>query len=152
MHSRLFILLTVWSGKVATKDDKKGVSRKRQLRKPQTVRERAEKSTVEKKPRRIKRAGTSAIKPLKAAARVGRKEYYLPMPDNKVGRFLNKRRTFFPKYFKESWQELKQVVWPDRRTTLKLTFAVFLFAIFFGIFITVLDYGLDKLFKKLILS
>lgn len=136
----------------AQRDNKKSGSRKRQLRKPQTVRERAEKSTTEKRPRRLKRVGYAVAGPFKAVARVGRKEYYLPLPDNKVGRFLNKRRKFIPNYFRQSWQELRQVVWPDTKTTAKLTFAVFLFAIFFGVIVTVVDYGLDKLFKNLILS
>ncbi len=133
--------------------EKPGKSKRRQLRKPQSVRERAEKSAVEKKPRRrLHQARATAAKPFKAAASVGRKEYYLPLPDNRAGRFLNKRRKVIPSYFRNSWIELRQVVWPDRKTTAKLTLAVFLFAIFFTIIITTVDYGLDKLFKKFILS
>lgn len=120
--------------------------------KPQTVRERAVKASAEHKPRRLKQASTTAVKPLKAALKTGRKEYYLPLPDNKVGRFLNKRRKFIPSYFARSFDELKQVKWPSNKETAKLTLAVFLFALFFGTIITLADYGLDKLFKKLILN
>ncbi|MES2971450.1 MAG: preprotein translocase subunit SecE [Patescibacteria group bacterium] len=136
------------------KSDGKDSSKKRQLKlkKPQTVRERAEKSSADKKPRRLKQARSSAVKPFKAVARVGRKEYYLPLPDNRAGRLLNKPRKFFPRYFINSWIELRQVVWPNWKTTIKLTFAVFLFAIFFTLLISSVDYGLDKLFKKLILN
>lgn len=122
------------------------------IKKTQTVRERAEKAGGEKKPRRIARAGVTAAKPFQAAARTGRKEYYLPIPDTKVGRFLNKRRSFIPRYFKLAWAEVRQVVWPKNKETAKLTMAVFMFAIFFGVIITVADYGLDKLFKQLILK
>jgi preprotein translocase SecE subunit len=134
---------------VADENDK---TKKRQLKKTQTVRERAEKAGVGKKPRRIRQASIAAVMPFKAAARTGRKEFYLPMPDNRVGRFLNKRRRWVPSYFRGAWQEVRQVKWPGRRETAKLTFAVFLFAIFFATLISVTDYGLDKVFKKLILK
>ena len=67
-----------------------------------------------------------------------------------IGRIIAK--ILFIKYFVESWRELKQVTWPGRRETLQLTFAVFVFAIVFGLMITVVDYGLNKLFEKILLS
>jgi len=69
-----------------------------------------------------------------------------------VGRFLNKRRHIIPSYFRNSWRELRLVTWPGRRETWKLTFAVFLFAIIFGVVISITDYGLDKLFRKVLLK
>lgn len=132
--------------------EKKVTAKKRQIKKTETVRERAQKSNATKKPRRIRRAGTSAAKPLKAAARIGRKEFYLPLPDTKLGKFLNKKRSFMPKYFKLSWQELVQVKWPNRKETIKLSFAVFLFALFIGTFITLADFILDKIFKNFFLK
>lgn len=57
-----------------------------------------------------------------------------------------------PSYFKNSFKELKQVTWPTRRETLKLTFAVFMFATIFGIFITLVDYGLNSVFKRILLK
>lgn len=127
-------------------------TKKRQLKKPVTVRERAEKAGVVKKQRRIKQAGSKLATPLKAAARTGRREYYLPLPDNRTGRFLNKRRKVVPSYFRGAWEEVKQVKWPGRQETTKLTVAVFMFAIFFMIFITAIDFVLDKLFKQFILK
>src|SRR5262245_56680 len=56
-----------------------------------------------------------------------------------------------PPYFKNSWRELKQVTWPSRKETWQLTFAVFIFAIIFGALIAVTDYGLDKIFRKVLL-
>lgn len=132
--------------------DEKKSSKTRQIRKPETVRQRAAKAGADKKPRRLRRAGATAAKPIKAAARIGRKEFYLPFPDNKAGRFLNKRRKVTPSYFVQSWNEVRQVKWPGRKETAKLTMAVFLFALFFGTIITLADYGLDKLFKQLILK
>ena len=130
-------------------DSTKIATAKSQLKK-QTVREKAEKAGSKNKPRRIQSAGARIAKPFKKVAQTGKKEYYLPMPDNKAGRFLNKRRRFIPRYFREAWAEVKLVVWPGRKETLKLTFAVFIFASFFATFVSVIDFALDKLFKKLI--
>jgi preprotein translocase SecE subunit len=63
-----------------------------------------------------------------------------------AGRFLT------PKYFTNSWKELRQVTWPDRKMTARLTFAVIAFATVFGIVIAIVDYGLDKLFRQLLLK
>lgn len=127
---------------------------KRRIRKsPETVRERTTKSSKETsgKPRRLTKSIGVVSKPLSKARRIGSREYYLPLPDNRLGRFLNKRRRLIPKYFRESWQELRQVTWPGRKETWKLTLAVFIFAIAFGLLVAVVDYGLDKLFKNIIL-
>lgn len=60
-------------------------------------------------------------------------------------------RHIIPRYFRHSYQELKLVSWPNRKESRQLTSAVIIFAIVFGFFITVLDYGLDKVFKKVFL-
>lgn len=120
--------------------------------KSQTVRERADKAVKQPaKPRRLKKTAATAAKPLKAVGKLHKKEYYLPLPDNKLGRFLNKRRSFIPRYFREAWAELRQVTWPTRRETIKLTFAVVMFAIVFAVIIGVVDYGLDKVFRRILL-
>ena len=126
---------------------------KRRLRPAETVRERAEKATQHvPKQRRLRRAQGAVAKPLKGVSNFGRREYYLPLPENRLGRFLNKRRHIFPSYFRNSWRELRLVTWPSRRETWKLTFAVISFAVVFGIIIAVTDYGLDKLFRKVLLK
>jgi len=56
-----------------------------------------------------------------------------------------------PRYFINSWRELRQVTWPNRRETWRLTAAVMIFAIVFGALIAVVDLGLDQIFKRLIL-
>lgn len=124
--------------------------KKRVLKRAETVREKSIKAAEPKKQRRLRPAVQKAKKPFSKAAKIGKKEYYLPLPDNKVGRFLNKRRSIIPKYFKEAWLEMRQVQWPNRKETIRLSTAVLLFALIFGIIITVVDYGLDKLFKQLL--
>lgn len=67
-----------------------------------------------------------------------------------IGRWLAK--LLLINYFISSWKELKQVSWPNRKQTTQLTFAVFIFSIVFGIMIAIVDYGLDKLFKQVLLK
>jgi len=55
-------------------------------------------------------------------------------------------------YFRSSLQELKQVTWPTRREGRRLTTAVIIFSIVFGALIAVVDYGLDKLFKQILIK
>lgn len=125
----------------------------RRLKKVETVRERAEKATATgPKPRRLHTTAHKVGRPLRAARRIGRKEYYLPLPKNRIGAFLNKRRSFTPKFFKEAWAEVRQVTWPSRKETWKLTLAVFIFAIIFGLVVWVIDLGLDWISNKLYLS
>jgi preprotein translocase subunit SecE len=52
-------------------------------------------------------------------------------------------------YFKGAWQELKQVRWPNRRTTWKLTAAVIIFTALFIAIIVLLDIGFDLLLNKI---
>jgi preprotein translocase SecE subunit len=121
---------------------------KRRLKRaaPETVRERAAKAVE---------ANGKKIKP----AREPRKVF---APFRAIGRFLKKVGSFppirilglilLPRYVRNSWRELRQVAWPGRRESLRLTSAVIIFAVIFGVLIAATDYGLDKVFKKVILK
>lgn len=61
-------------------------------------------------------------------------------------------RLLIPKYFVNAWREVKQVSWPNRRETRRLTIAVFTFAIIFGAMVAVVDKGLDVFFKQVVLK
>jgi len=54
------------------------------------------------------------------------------------------------RYFANSWRELKNVHWPNRKSTWSMIFAVILFSGFFVVLITLLDIGFDKLFDLII--
>ncbi len=121
--------------------------------KAQSVRERANQTDKPRGPRRLRKTAGHVRRGLKAVARTGHKEFNpLKMPDNKVGRVLSKRRSVLPKWLRNAWAEMREVVWPTRKETLKLTLAVFVFAIVFGLLIALVDYGLDKVFRSLLLS
>lgn len=53
-------------------------------------------------------------------------------------------------YFKGSWYELRQVRWPDRRTTWGMTGALLAFTGFFVLIIVLIDMGFQNLFNALI--
>lgn len=121
-------------------------------KKVQTVRERA-KGQKSEKTKRIRTQAAKLTKPVKKLNKVGGgKEYHLPLPDNKLGRFMRKRVRLWPRFFGEAWAEIRQVTWPNRRQTVRLTFAVFIFALIFGIMVALLDFGLDKLFREVIIN
>jgi preprotein translocase SecE subunit len=61
-------------------------------------------------------------------------------------------RILLPQYVRNSWKELRQVTWPGRKESWQLTLAVIIFAILFGAAIALVDYGLDKVFKQVLLK
>lgn len=56
------------------------------------------------------------------------------------------------RYVANSWKELKQVRWPNRRASWVLTLAVILFTAFFSIVILILDALFQILFKEVLLK
>lgn len=118
-----------------------------------TVRERVEAARVaaeEPKKRRTRRVVSRIGAPLRKLRLRDRKIvkiFAVPL------RFLKKVLSWLvPRYFVNSWRELRQVQWPSRRETWRLTLAVFVFAIVFGALVAGVDKGLDELFKKVILK
>ncbi|MCA9332875.1 preprotein translocase subunit SecE [Candidatus Saccharibacteria bacterium] len=128
-------------------------SNKVSSKKPKTIREHVSSSKKpDDKKRRLHKAAGSVKKPVRAVKNVAQKEYYIPLPKNKYTNFLNKKRRVTPKFFVEAWRELKLVSWPNRKETTQLTTAVLLFAVVFGVIIAIVDYGLDKVFERLLLK
>jgi preprotein translocase SecE subunit len=128
--------------------------KKRVVKKAETLRERTEKKSSEaNKASKSRRVVGAAKKPIQGASRAGKKEFHpIKLPDNKLGNLLSKRVRFVPKYFRDAWAEIKQVQWPNRKETTKLTTAVLMFALVFSAIVYVLDLGLDRLFRELILG
>ena len=75
----------------------------------------------------------------------------IPLPDNKFGKWLKKDGHIFPKYFRDSYRELKKVVWPNRKETWRLFFAVVLFALVLTSIIMLADYFFNSLIERVIL-
>ena len=54
-------------------------------------------------------------------------------------------------YFKNSFQELKQVKWPSRKLSINYTFSVIIFSVLFSLILTGLDWIFSELVKKVLL-
>lgn len=125
----------------------KASPKRRIIKKSETIREKTEKKAIEsnKAPRRIHVTRRKASVPFRkvgsALAKLGKFK-----PLRIIGLIL------VPPYFRNSWKELLQVTWPKIRVSIRLTFAVISFATVFGILIAILDFGLDKLFKQVLLK
>ena len=118
-----------------------------------TVRERQEAAAAKKdkpKPQRARWAAAKTARPFKKL-RLGQRA-----PFKVLGKILSPVMRVLgwlaPKYLINSWREVRQVIWPSRRETWRLTLAVFIFAIVFGALVAGVDKGLDEIFKKVVLK
>jgi preprotein translocase SecE subunit len=121
--------------------------KRRTVKKAETVREKTEKAAADskKKPRRLQATTRKAGAPVRQARRgLGKLGKFKPF--RIIGLIL------VPPYFRNSWKELKQVTWPKRRESFRLMFAVVAFAAVFGSLVAALDFGLDKVFKEVLLK
>ena len=123
----------------------------------QTVRQRSQQGSAQPK-RRLRATAHQASRPLSAGRRTLAKVFaplssllipFKTRPARFIGRLL--AAILLINYFVSSWRELKAVEWPNKRETVRLTAAVFIFSILFGFLISVSDFGLDKLFHKILL-
>ncbi|HSX46059.1 MAG TPA: preprotein translocase subunit SecE [Candidatus Saccharimonadia bacterium] len=137
--------------------DKPSSSKKRLVKNPDTFRERAIKaSEAEAQPSkrgRVKQAFAKVFSPILRPIGGGLKSAYnwKPLgPLRKVFHFSGK--ILFPTYFRNSWKELKLVTWPNWQQSRALTFAVLVFAAIFGTAIALVDLGLDKIFRHILLK
>jgi len=55
-------------------------------------------------------------------------------------------------YLRDSFKELRTVSWPTLKESTRLTGAVIIFSIVFGLFVALVDFGLDKVFKQILLK
>lgn len=134
-------------------------AKKRQLKKVETVRERVERAGTAPKQRRVKTTASKASRPFrvigKALAKLLRPLAFILKPfKTRPARFIGRllASILLLKFFRASWDEVRKVEWPDMRTTLRLTMAVFVFSILFGALIAITDFGLDKIFRKVFID
>lgn len=137
--------------------DKQAPKKKRLVKNPETFRERALKagqaSGKPKRSARFKQAGGNFVRPVTrpVTAAASKTAHFKPLrPLFKVLRFIGK--ILFPAYLRQSWHELRQVTWPGWRESRRLTFAVLVFAVAFGAAVAVIDFGLDRLFRDILLK
>lgn len=78
-------------------------------------------------------------KEAKAKAREGKKVFILFRPFVALGRYL-----------RDSWRELRQVRWPNRKATWKMVLAVLIYTALFVLLITLLDMFFTWLFSLIL--
>jgi len=121
-------------------------AKKPRIRKTETVRELTEKQAKKAEAAQTSEKGRARKHAKKAASKFS----FLLWPFRlRPVRFLG--RILIPKYFRNSFKELRLVTWPSRRETWSLTFAVLMFAVAFGAFITLIDIVFDKVIKRIVL-
>ncbi len=128
------------------------VKPKRRVKNPETFRERASKAAQSsgepKRTNQVKKAGLIFKPAGSALLKIIRLKPFAPI--GKVLRLIGK--VIFPAYFRKSWRELRQVSWPNMKQSRQLTFAVLVFAVVFGAAVAIVDYGLDKVFRNVLLK
>jgi preprotein translocase subunit SecE len=131
--------------------------KKRVVKNPETFRERAvkavEASDKPKRTHRVRRGITKLLRPIFSPIARGWHWLFRHQPFKfiaKIFRWIG--LVVFPPYFRNSWMELRKVTWPNWKQSRSLTFAVLVFAFVFGALVAVVDYGLDKVFKAILLK
>lgn len=120
--------------------------KRRLVKKAETVREKAEKAQEDsKQPRRLHATKRRVTAPFRPVGRLAKK-----LGKFKVFRIIG--LIIVPPYFRNSWRELRQVTWLKPKESWRLTYAVFAFAAIFGTLVALLDYGLDKIFKEVLIK
>ena len=88
-------------------------------------------------------AKKSAVKPPKTKPQKAQKEGKKPF-------ILFRPFVAFGRYLRDSWCELRQVRWPNRKTTWKMVLAVFVYTVLFIGLLVVLDILFDWIFSLIL--
>lgn len=140
-------------------DTAKTPSKSRVRKKQESVRERTVKNAIVLEKKTLKQKLKALIMlPFKLVFKLIGLVFYLPVlilkrlyqikPVGILVRFLAK--ILLINYVVNSWKELKQVEWPSHKQTIRLSIAVFLFSVVFGMVISLVDYGLDKVIRRIV--
>lgn len=90
-----------------------------------------------KQEKKDKKQEKKAVKATKT--QTGKKHFILFRPFCAIGR-----------YFKESWQEIRQVRWPNRKATWKLVLAVVIYTAIFIVLLLLLDLLFSAIFNNIL--
>ena len=81
-----------------------------------------------------KKVDKNKRKELKKAEKVAKKDKSEKKPFIMIRPFV-----YLGRYLRDSWQELRQVRWPNRKATWKMVAAVLIYTVLFVVLITLLD-------------
>ena len=69
----------------------------------------------------------------------------------KIAKAKNKKKRRSPiRFFKDVWNELRKVTWPEKKELLSATLAVIGFIVIMAIIIGLFDFGLGELFNLVV--
>lgn len=93
----------------------------------------------DKKTEKIKKVEEKKAKKAEKEAKPLKKTFILFRPFVALGRYL-----------RDSWRELRQVRWPNRKATWKMVLAVIIYTAIFVIFLTLLDMFFSFIFNNIL--
>ena len=94
--------------------------------------------TKDKKPKKLKQKPAEKTKKVEKTEK-GKKPFILFRPFVAIGHYL-----------RDSWHELRQVRWPNRKATWKMVLAVFIYTAIFAVFLLLLDMLFSFIFNKIL--
>ena len=96
----------------------------------------APKAETETKPEQVEKTAAPIAKTIQKPAKTSKNTEEKPLKEVFI---LARPFVAFGRYLRDSWREIRQVRWPNRKATWKMTFAVFIYCAIFMVFILVLD-------------
>ncbi|MEM6997904.1 MAG: preprotein translocase subunit SecE [Patescibacteria group bacterium] len=127
----------------------------RRRKKPVTVKEKAARQSAKtKKPTRRKKATNAAGKGASTVKDFLTSDISVhdQSSDSKVSGYLTRNRSIAPSYLRGAVHEMSLVTWPSFKEAMRLTLAVFVFAIVFALVVSGIDWLLGKAFEEIILN
>lgn len=94
------------------------------------------KAETETKPEKVEKTAAPVVKTTQKPAKTSKNTEEKPLKEVFI---LARPFVAFGRYLRDSWREIRQVRWPNRKATWKMTFAVFIYCAIFMVFILVLD-------------
>ncbi len=122
-------------------------------------------SRVEKKSNKDDKSNKKVTKTASKEVKVSvkktssKKDQFLGLSLEKIKKKEAKRKNDKPSiddkikdYFVGSFAELRKVQWPSRKVSWNLTFAVIIVTVLFGVYTTLIDFGIKQLLEKFVLG
>lgn len=137
--------------------DKTVQPKKRRIKDPESFRQIAQKTISEKTTKRSNKSNNKILSKFKNKVSNAFRASFNRLNKLPVFKQLFKLirllgLILIPRYIRNSFQELRGVTWPSFKESMRLTYAVIIFAVVFGVSIALVDYGLGKVFKTLLLK
>ena len=107
----------------------------------------APKAETETKPEKVEKTAAPIAKTIQKPAKTSKNTEEKPLKEVFI---LARPFVAFGRYLRDSWREIRQVRWPGRKLTWKMTFAVLVYCAIFIFFIVLLDTFFTFIFNLLI--